>query len=439
MNGAKCSELSCSVYGRTDGLLTIGGAIEYQPNCCRARDGTLWFAMVKGAASVRPQEVRLNPLPPTVAIEEVLVNRRHVWPAAPGRVAAVAALPGVADATVPKPLVRIIPGRRDLEFRYAGLSLSSGERVRFKHRLRGLEKDWSDAGNARAAGYPAVPPGDYVFEVSACNSDGVWTDQAAELRLVVEPHFYETKWFRGGAILATLAGFTGAAFAFARGRARRRIAELKRQGEIERERARIAQDLHDDLGSALSEISFLGTMVRPDTTNASEMRSRFDSIVERARSMAQSLDEIVWAVNPVNDTLASTASYLSSRAQERSRAAGVQCRLDVAAELPALVLPSEVRHNLFLAVTEAITNVMKHAQATEAWLRIQIRGDTLVICVEDNGRGFDPALEAGLRNGLLNMRRRCERLGGEFRIHSARGQGAKVTFLLPLKPSAGGK
>ena len=284
-----------------------------------------------------------------------------------------------------------------------------------------------------------MPPGDYVFEVVACNSDGVWTEQAAELGLVVEPHFYETKWFRGGVMLATLAGFTGYSFLFARRRARRRIAELKRQGEIEHERTRIAQDLHDDLGSALSEISFLGTMGRPETTNPSEVSSRFNSIVERARSMAQSLDEIVWAVNPVNDTLASTVSYLCSRAQERSRAAGVHCRLDVAAELPPLVLLSELRHNVLLSVTEAITNVTKHAQATEVWLRIQIREGTLVICVEDNGRGFEAALESGVRNGLSNMRRRCKHLGGEFQLQSSPGQGAKVTFQLPLKPPADGK
>ena len=155
--------------------------------------------------------------------------------------------------------------------------------------------------------------------------------------------------------------------------------------------------------------------------------------------MAQSLDEIVWAVNPGNDTLASTASYLSSRAQERSRAAGVHCRLDVAAELPSRVLASEARHNVLMAVTEAITNVMKHSRATEVWLRIRVRDGTLVISVEDNGCGFDATHEAGARNGLSNMRRRCERLGGGFEIQSSPGQGAKVTFLLPLGMPAVGK
>lgn len=430
--------LPVSIYGREDGLLTSGPALEFQPNCWRGEDGMLWFATANGVAGVRSDSVHINPLPPSVVAEEVQMNHKPLWPRRPGAVFASSALKIGGEGPVP-PLVRVGPGRKDLDFSYTGLSLGSPLKVRFKYLLQGLDRNWTDAGGERTATYRSVPPGQYRFRVMACNSDGQWGDPSTLARIEVAPRFYETVWFRGGAILAALGGVSAAAFLLARGRARRRIAELKRQGEIERERTRIAQDLHDDLGSALSEISFLGTMGRPESMDASEIRSRFDSILERARSMAQSLDEIVWAVNPGNDTLASTASYLCSRAQERSHAAGVHCRLDVAAELPARVLPSEARHNVLMAVTEAITNVMKHSRATEVWLRIQVRGDTLVISVEDNGCGFDAAHEAGARNGLSNMRRRCERLGGGFEIQSSPGQGAKVTFLLPLGMPAVGK
>jgi NarL family two-component system sensor histidine kinase LiaS len=121
---------------------------------------------------------------------------------------------------------------------------------------------------------------------------------------------------------------------------------------------------------------------------------------------------------------------------ERSRAAGVDCHLDVATELPALVLSSNQRHNVLMAVTEAVTNVIKHSRAAEIWLHIRIEGPRLMICVEDNGRGFELEQASGERNGLANMRQRCEQLGGRFQIESVPTAGTKVTLLVPLKPDA---
>jgi signal transduction histidine kinase len=167
------------------------------------------------------------------------------------------------------------------------------------------------------------------------------------------------------------------------------------------------------------------------------VRTRFEGITQRARNMTRGLDEIVWAVNPANDSLASTVSYVCSRVLERSRAAGVDCHLDVATELPEIELSSDQRHNVLMAVTEAVTNVIKHSRAAEIWLRIRLRGGSLMLCVEDNGLGFEPEQATGERNGLANMRQRCEQLGGTLQIESVPGSGTKVTFLLPFKPAAG--
>ncbi len=425
--------LPVSVYGREDGLLTIGPAIEFQPNCWRARNGELWFAMANGVASVNPDSIKINLTPPSVVLEEIRVNGTNVWPARPGAVFAAVAT-GTAETSAAHPFVKVGPGRQDLDFRFTGLSLGSPFKVRFKYLLEGLDDDWSDVGDKRTATYRSVPPGDYRFLLMACNRDGQWSEPATLAQVEITPHFYETAWFQGVALLAVIGGGSGFAFWYARWRARRRMAELKRQGAIDRERARIAQDLHDDLGSDLTEISFLGAIGRTEAGIPAEVRTRFDGITQRARNMTRGLDEIVWAVNPANDSLASTVSYVCSRVLERSRAAGVDCHLDVATELPEIELSSDQRHNVLLAVTEAVTNVIKHSRAAEIWLHIRIQGDSLMLCVEDNGHGFEPERATGTRNGLANMRHRCEQLGGELQIESVPGSGSKVTFHLPLKP-----
>ena len=433
------STLSFSVYGRADGLLTVGGAIEFQPNCFRARDGTLWFAMVKGAASVKPDEVRINPLPPTVAIEEVLANNHHLWPAARSAVVAAAALPGLSVATGERPVVRVEPGRRDVEVHYTGLSLTSPERVRFKHRLRGLDDNWTDAGNARSVTYNALPPGHYTFEVIACNSDGIWNAEAVKFSLEVEPHYYETKWFIGGLFLITVAVFSVAAFVFARRRAHWRIVELKRQGELERERTRIAQDIHDDLGAGLTRIAMLSQSALDQTPAAGEV----SRIYSTARAMAHTMDEIVWAINPGHDTLESVAAYFGDFVEEYLNASGINIRLEIPLDLPPRMISSELRHNLFLAFKESLNNVVKHAQAREVVVSLSVRGDALSVVVADDGCGFNvstpPAHVTGYRhigrgNGLNNLQHRLAALGGRCEIESVPGHGTRVMFEVKLPP-----
>jgi len=168
------------------------------------------------------------------------------------------------------------------------------------------------------------------------------------------------------------------------------------------------------------------SMVPPDT------RSQLSEVSEKSRQMVSSLDEIVWAVNPANDSLPSLAAYLRHIAEEFFRATPVRCRLDVEALLPPVALNSEVRHNLYLSIREALNNIAKHAQATEAWLRIHWQKRTLHIVVEDNGCGFTGDASGAPGNGLRNMRRRLEKIGGHFECDSRPGSGTVCRIHLPF-------
>jgi signal transduction histidine kinase len=207
----------------------------------------------------------------------------------------------------------------------------------------------------------------------------------------------------------------------------------ERRRELEEERTRIAHDLHDDLGAALTQIRFLSAVESRDSRAPEDARGRMWQISEKSREMVASLDEIVWAINPTNDSLASLANYLCHSAEEFFNATAIRCRLDVADALPPAPLTSEVRHHLYLAVREALNNIAKHSDATEVWMRVHAQEPELHIELEDNGRGFIPHAADSAGDGLANMRQRLEKIGGRFECQSRPGAGAICRFVLRLK------
>jgi signal transduction histidine kinase/ligand-binding sensor domain-containing protein len=419
------SEIPVSVYGTADGLLTIGSAIIFQPNCWRAPDGNLFFAMANSVASVTPGDIHINPVQPSVALEEVRADDTVVFPARVGAILAAS-----QSATLPS--IKISPGRGDLEFRYTGLSLSSPLRVRFKYKLEGLENSWNEATVERKASYRHVPPGNYVFRVSACNSDGVCSDGAGLLAITIEPYFYQTGWFRAEAVLLLAAALTLTVVVTMRHRLQRRLRESERQQQLERERTRIAQDLHDDLGAGLTEIGLLGGMLRNREHFEARERDALGRIVQRCHDLVMALDEIVWAVNPRHDSFNSLGNYLCRYAQGFLEPTSIRCRLEMAEADVDVHLSSEQRHNFFLAFEEALANIVKHSGATEARIQISLEARSrLVIRLDDNGRGLPATVPEGC-DGLNNLKQRMTQIGGQCEIANRPEGGVAVTLSLRL-------
>jgi signal transduction histidine kinase len=209
---------------------------------------------------------------------------------------------------------------------------------------------------------------------------------------------------------------------------------LEFQRGIENERARIAKDIHDDLGSTLTRITMLSDPVRGAKEETPENAGNIQQIHTIARDLTRSMDEIVWAINPQHDTLDDLMAYLESFAQDFLESAGMSCRLDVPPRLPVVPLMADARHNLFLAFKEALHNIVKHSGATGVQIVARFTPAEFRLTVEDNGCGFVPA-EAGREgsgNGLANMSSRLAKMGGEFEIKSIPGRGTKVMFIVPL-------
>jgi len=207
--------------------------------------------------------------------------------------------------------------------------------------------------------------------------------------------------------------------------------QTERQRALDQERARIAKDLHDDLGANLTQIVFLSERVEVARHENQESTRWFNLIPATARRTIQSLDEIVWAINPRHDSVESLANYLGQFAQEHMTLAGVRCVLDIPMVLPSVPLSAEVRHNLLLTAREALQNIATHAAATEVHLTLKLQADGIRITINDNGKGFVLAAVAGDRNGLPNMRRRMQAIGGSLEIISQPGTGTKVCLYVP--------
>jgi signal transduction histidine kinase len=221
-------------------------------------------------------------------------------------------------------------------------------------------------------------------------------------------------------------------------RLRRQLVALEQQAALQRERTRIAKDIHDDLGANLTQIAFLGELAHQDRGEPDKTAERVEKISSTARQAIKSLDEIVWAVNPRNDTLAHLMDYAGQFALDYLRLAGIRCRLDFPEECPPRELSTDLRHNLFLVIKEALHNIVKHAHASEVRLRIQFDTNVLDVTIDDNGCGFDApqarngAVNDALADGLRNMRQRMNDIGGEFEFQSGAGMGTKIHLSLPL-------
>lgn len=422
------TEVHCQTYGINDGMPTIECSEGLQPAGCKTQDGRLWFPTSKGLVAVNPANVETNPLPPPVQIEAMRVDDQPVINQPEGGP------------------IKVSPGRHRFEFQYTGLSFVDPEKVQFKCRLLGFESDWVDAGTRRTINYNYIPPGHYAFQVIACNNDGVWNETGASMAFSVLPYFWQRLWFRilGWTMIVAVSG--GLVWFETRRRMRQKLERLEWQRAVEHERARIAHDIHDDLGAHLTRISMLSESARAELENPERATAGLNQIYDTARDLTRAMDEIVWAVNPRYDTLEGLAGYLEKFAQDLLAAANIRCRLDMPMEFPDWRLTADIRHNLFLAFKETLHNVVKHSAASETYIRLAAGATSFELVVEDNGRGFTPGTKRETSsegsdrlmsgNGLENMARRLAEIHGRCDIQSTTGQGTKVTFTVPVKAFA---
>ncbi len=377
----------------------------------RGPDGRLYFGGPGGLLAFHPDSLRPNALAPPVMLTGLRIFDRRIE------------LPDSAVGA--RRLLRLRPNQNFLTFEFAALNLRLPEKNRYAYRLRGLDNRWITVeGTQPEARFTNLSPGAYAFEVRAANNDGVWAPRPTVLRVLIPPPWYRAWWFRLGLVLAFLL-LLWAAYQV-------RVNQLL---ALERVRHGIARDLHDDMGSTLSSISILSQIARQHHQygRAEQVAGLLAQIGESSGRMLDSMDDIVWAINPAHDGLDTVTSRMRIFASDVLEARGIDFTFTVAPAVLEHRLEMRARREFFLIFKETINNLAKYAQCQTAHLDLQIKERCLILRVEDDGVGFDPTAPArGSGNGLTNMRTRAAALKAKLEFTTAPGKGTTVVLRVPV-------
>jgi signal transduction histidine kinase len=299
-----------------------------------------------------------------------------------------------------------------LEFHYTALSFSGPEKSRFKYKLQNVDPDWIDAESRRVAYYSHVPPGKYQFRVIACNDEGVWNETGASIDFVLEPHAWQSWWFKVAGAVLVITGL-GAIYSFRTVRSR----------HIEKLRMRIAADLHDEIGSSIGSISLLARKIHKTAPLTEEQSKDLGSIHRIAGQTANSIRDIVWFINPEYDTVQDLVLRMKDVAG--TMLSTIPFQFVGPKENLTKKLPLDFRREIFLIFKEALANVIKHSRATSVCIQFSEDDGVWQLRIVDNGVGFDAGASYS-GNGLKNLRRRAEKIDGTLLITSQPGTGAEL-------------
>jgi signal transduction histidine kinase/ligand-binding sensor domain-containing protein len=385
-------------YGTSDGL----SSVEVTSAFADGR-GRLWFGTIDGISRVDPTREPAVPAPRVYIAGLRLGGVRH-----PLSVVGEERLSGF----------ELGPDEAQVELEYASLAFGLGERLRYRYRLDGADRDWSAATDERKVQYARLAPGAYTFQVEAVNADGKASARPASVAFRVLPPLWRRTWFvSSGAGVFLLLAY--AAY-------RTRVGMLL---EVERVRLRVASDLHDDIGSNLSKIAILSEVARRQ--EPAERESSLTHIADMARQLVDSMSDIVWAVNPSRDSLPDLTRRLRAFANELLSPLDVVVAFDLPPDTEHVPIGAELRRQAFLVFKEAVTNAAAHAGARRVEIELKVGKGQLLLRVSDDGRGFDPAA-ASDGHGLTSLRERARAIGGELTIESSPGQGTTVRLRAPL-------
>lgn len=397
MDGKQAGVLS-TFYGKGDGLRSQECSVD-QPGRCLTQDGRLWLTGPSGLMVVDTRHLPVNRTPPPVFVESVTINgRMHE---------------GSSPATVP-------PGPRNLEIVYTALCFREPQKIQFKYRLDGFDKDWIDAGKRRSATYTNLPPGPYHFRVKACNDNGVWNEAGAFVDVTFAAHWHETRGFYPALALALLV--------LGSGLYRLRLVQVKtRFSAVLAERNRMARELHDTLDQAFTAVALqldvADKTLPADATAHRPIALARDLLVhsqtEARRSIADLRSQALEGGNLVAALTAAVATLTDGLPVKVELRVGGQTR----------ALTGVVENDLLRISQEAMANALRHGHATRIDIELAFEADLVRLTIKDDGRGFDmdhaPAEQDG-HFGLVGMRERAKQLGGHLTLRSAPGQGTQI-------------
>jgi signal transduction histidine kinase/ligand-binding sensor domain-containing protein len=408
-----------TVFGSSDGLRTLAVVSDYTPRVSRSPDGKLWFIAPDGISVVDPRHLPFNSLPPPVYIEKITADRKGYEPTAP--------------AGGPLRLPALI---RDLQIDYTALSLVAPEKVRFRYKLEGRDRDWQDADTRRQAFYSDLPPRSYRFRVAACNNSGVWNEAGTFLDFSIAPMYYQTAWFR----LSCVATFLALLWALYQSR----VHQLARQFNVGlearvNERTRIARELHDTLLQNLHGLLFRFQAARNMLPRRTEeaMEALDGAIMRTEQAIAESRDTIKdLRSERVTSDLAELLTQTGRELETAADANGNPPIFRVIVEGEQQTLSPAIQDEVYRIARELLRNAFQHALASRIEAEIRYDHHLLRVLIRDDGKGMDPKVlkEGGQPGhwGLPGVRERAKQIGARLDFWSEAGAGTEVQLTVPV-------
>jgi len=399
-------DLSFQNYSIGDGLQSsqFTGGVTY-----KSSNGEMFFGGINGLNSFYPNLITNNSKIPPVVITEFLIYNKSV--------------PIGDDSQLKESIaftsdIELSYADNYFSFRFAALHYSYPNENKYKYKMYGVDRDWVESDNQRFANYTNIDPGEYVFTVIGSNNDGVWNEDGASIKIIIHPPFWRTWWF----ILLAISALVSIIISIFHYRTKNLLA-------IERLRLKIAEDLHDDIGTRLTEISMLSDFVyHTQSINNDPNKTTIKSIGSIARQLIDNMSDIVWLINPKRDSLYELFLKLKDTYEEILSISNINFQINDFKFFEAIKLTIEVRKNIYLLFKEAINNSIKHSGCSEISINSQLRNKVLQVTLYDNGNGFDINNKSLLGNGLNNMKHRAEMIDGRLRINSSIGSGTVIEF-----------
>lgn len=372
----------------------------------KSQDGILFFGGINGLNYFDPERLSENIVPVRVAITDINVDN----------------LPVKSDTSFTyKKLLRLSYQYRSIAFKFAALDFASASRYNYYYKMAGYDKDWIDAGLRNYTTYTNLPAGSYTFTVKAIIPGSDADSIVTSLAIIINPPFWKTWWFVFITVFVLGLGLYSIY--------RYRINQLM---QLQTVRNRIATDLHDDIGSALTNINMLSAITDKKLDEPLQAKQYLKRISEEVSTSSQALDDIIWSVNSKNDTLEETIARMRRYAAELFDASEhVRCQLDFDEDFVSRKLNMEQRRDIYLIYKEALTNIYKHAAAENVWVSVKLHGYSLCLVIKDDGKGFDVNL-ATHRNGLKNIKSRVEKWKGKLIITSDKKYGSTLEAYMPV-------